>query len=144
MVIFLLWLGLLSCCIANGVIYDSVQVPERFYYMSVVGIISLVLLTVHRIYTRRWVPVKEAMYHHSPVFMMSTVTSFVVCGTSLLAIHIGETSWGFFFASLTAFILYGIAALKEKAYIWELLAARIGSLIFLWWLILFLFISCFL
>ena len=117
MVIFLIWLGLLCCCIANGEIYDCVQVPERFYYMGVVGFVALIILTIHRVYTRHWGPVKDAMYHHSPVFVMSTVTSFVLSGTSLLAIHVGEASWGFFFASLTAFILYGIAAIKEKSYI---------------------------
>ncbi len=117
MVIFLLWLGLLCCCIANGVIYDCVQTPDRFYCMGAVGLVAIVILTIHCIYTRHWVPVKEAMYRNSPVFTMSAVISLAICGTSLLSIHMGECSWGFFFASLTAFILYGIAAIKEKSYI---------------------------
>ena len=129
MVIFLLWITLICCCVANGYIYDHVDAPQSYHYMMIVGLVAVILLFIHRLYTRHWKPIKEAHSQHIPVFISSTFTAAIVGGSSLFAIHTGEVTWGFFFASFTGFILFGLAALKEKNYVWKL-AVHIGSLIF--------------
>jgi len=117
MVIFLLWIGLVCCAVANGLIYDHVNVPDKYYYMMIVCLVAAVLLVVHRIYTKHWYPIKDVNSQHGPIFIASMFTSFVVGGSSLFAVHVGEVSWGFSFGCLTGFILFGIAASKENSYI---------------------------
>ena len=64
MVIFLLWLGLVCCGVANGLVYDHVQAPQSYYYMVISSIVAVILLVVHRVYTRNWYdPIDEIDDH---------------------------------------------------------------------------------
>ena len=117
MVIFFLWLGLICCAVANGLIYDRVQVPEINHYLMLVGLVAVILLAIHRLYTRHWETIEDVHSKHNSVFIPSTIVSVVVGLSSLFAVHVGEVSWGFPFGCFTAFILFGIAALKERKYV---------------------------
>ena len=118
MVIFLLWLGLVCCGVANGFIYDHVQAPQSYHYMMIPSIIAVILLVVHRVYTRNWYdPIDEIDDHHSSVFSGSAVILFIVTLSSLFAVHTGEVSWGFFIACTTMLLSFCIATIKERSYV---------------------------
>lgn len=117
MVIFLLWLGLICCAVANGLIYDRVQAPEINHYLLIVGLVAAILLAIHRFYTRHWEAIEDEHSKHSSVFISSTIVSVIVGVSSLFAVHVGEVSWGFPFGCFTAFVLFGVAALKERKYV---------------------------
>jgi hypothetical protein len=113
MVMFLLWLGLVCCGVANGLIYDHVQTPECCYYMAITSIIAVILLIIHRVYTRNW----YAEDHHSSVFGGSAVILFIVTLSSLFAVHTGEVSLGFFVACMTMLLSFCIATIQEMSYV---------------------------
>jgi hypothetical protein len=118
MVIFLLWLGLVCCGVANGLVYDHVQAPQSYYYMVISSIVAVILLVVHRVYTRNWYdPIDEIDDHHSSVFSGSAVILFIVTLSSLFAVHTGEVSWGFFVACTTMLLSFCIATIKERSYV---------------------------
>ena len=115
--IFLIWLGLICCGVANGLIYDHVQAPQSYYHMVISSIIAIILLIVHRIYTRNWhSPTDEADPHYTVIFGGSAIISFIVGFASIFAVHTGEVSWGFLIALVTVFISFGIASLREMHY----------------------------
>jgi len=113
MVIFLLWLGLVCCGVANGFVYDHVQTPQSYYYMVISSIIAVILLVVHRFYTCNW----HDEDHHSSVFSGSSVIFFIVTLSSLFAVHTGEVSWGFFIACMTMLLSFCLATIKERSYV---------------------------
>ena len=118
MVIFLIWLGLVCCGVANGLVYDHVQAPQSYYYMVISSIVAVILLVVHRVYTRNWYdPIDEIADHHSSVFSGSAVILFIVTLSSLFAVHTGEVSWGFFVACTTMLLSFCIATIKERSYV---------------------------
>jgi len=118
MVIFLLWLGLICCGVASGLIYDHVEAPQSCYYMVISSIVAVILLVVHRVYTRnRYDLIDEIDDHHSSVFSGSAVILFIVTLSSLFAVHTGEVSWGFFVACMTMLLLFCIATIKERSYV---------------------------
>ena len=118
MVIFLIWLGLVCCGVANGLIYDHVQAPQSYYYMVISSIVAVILLVVHRVYTRNWYdPIDEIDNHHSSVFSGSAVILFIVTLSSLFAVHTGEVSWGFFVACMTMLLSFCIATIRERSYV---------------------------
>jgi len=136
MFIFFIWFGLICCGVANGIIFDHVNTPERYYYMVVSSAVAVILLVVHRIYTQDWCKLKkrtkknEKVEHHLEIFGISAMLSGPLFTASVLSAHTGDTSWGFFVGNTTAFVLICIATVRESNYIWNLLAVRIGSLIF--------------
>ena len=113
MVIFLLWLGLVCCGVANGFVYDHVQTPQSYYYMVISSIIAVILLVVHRFYTCNW----HDEDHHSSVFSGLSVIFFIVTLSSLFAVHTGEVSWGFFIACMTMLLSFCLATIKERSYV---------------------------
>ena len=115
--LMLIWLGLICCGIANGLIYDHVQVPERYYYMMLVLFIGVIILLIHRFYTWKWKPTKDVNYQHVPLFISSMITSIIVGVSSLFGINTGELSWGFFFGCITGFLVFGLASLRENYYL---------------------------
>ena len=116
MVIFLLWLLLISCGIASGYIYDHVEIPQSYYYIVVS--VAVVTLILHRVYTRKWhKPTTEMDVRHPLLFGGSAIVSFVVGLSSLFAVHTGEVSWGFFIGCLSVFILLCLAATREIHYV---------------------------
>jgi len=118
MVILLIWFGLICCGVANGLIYDHVLAPQSYYYMMIPSIIAVILLIVHRVYTRHWYgPTDEGDPHYTIMFGGSATISFIVGVSSLFAIRTGEVSWGFFIALLTMFIAFCIARMREVIYI---------------------------
>jgi len=118
MVIFLLWLGLVCCGVANGLIYNHVQTPQSHYYMVITSITAVILLIIHRVYTRHWYgAIIEGDEHHSSIFSGSAVISFIVTLSSLFAVHTEEVSWGFFVACMTMLLAFTITAMKERSYV---------------------------
>lgn len=118
MVIFLLWLGLVCCGVANGLVYDHVQAPQSYYYMVISSIVAVILLIIHRVYTRHWYGASiEGDEYHPSVFSSFAVILFVVTLSSLFAVHTGEVSWGFFIGSSTMLLAFTVATLKERSYV---------------------------
>jgi len=114
MVIVLLWLGLVCCGVANGLIYDHVETFQGYYYMMIPSMVAVILLIVHRIYTRNWYgPTGKGNPHHPSIFGGSAAISFIVGFASIFAVRTGEVSWGFIIALVTMFMAFGIASLRE-------------------------------
>ena len=123
MVIALLWFGLICCGVANGLIYDYVNVPQSYYYMVIIGVINAVILVYHRVYTRDWCTPKkklkknERREEHFQVFGLSALFSVGVFASSLLTAKTGETSWGFFIGSTMVMVSFFIATARESYYV---------------------------
>ena len=117
MKIFLLWLSFVCCGIANGVIYDYVCESDRLNYMMVVGAIALILLFIHRIFTRNWKRAEsDTDPHHPMVFGISTGISFFVVVITLLSVKTNDASWGAAIGVCTAFVCFLLSYLKEMKY----------------------------
>ena len=126
MVIFLLWLGLVCCGVANGLIYDYVSTPGRYYYMMVPSIIAIILLIFHRIYTREWSePPKKTRKNkkkiqaqrYFPVFGFSAMFSSAMFLSAVLGVQTNEVSWGVFVGSATAVVSFFTATARESYYV---------------------------
>jgi hypothetical protein len=115
--IFFIWLGLICCGVANGLIYDHVQAPQSYYYMVIPSILAVILLVVHHIYTRNWYDaIDEGDEQHSPIFGGSACLSFVAGFAAIFVVQTGEASWGFFIALMTMFVSFCLARIKEADY----------------------------
>jgi hypothetical protein len=126
MVIFLIWLGLVCCSVANCLIYDYVSAPGRYYYMMVPSIIASILLILHRVYTREWCePPKKTkktkkriqVQRHFQVFGFSAMFSSAMFLSAVLAVQTNEVSWGVFAGSTTAMVSFFIATARESYYV---------------------------
>ena len=114
MVIFLLWLGLVCCGVANGLIYDHVEAPQNYYYMVSVCFVDLVILVVYCIYTRDWCR-EDSL--HSQVFGFS---AFFAAGAFLMCFFLAspdKVSWGTFVGGITMFLSFAFAMVKEGDYV---------------------------
>jgi len=117
MKIFSLWIGLVCCAIANGVIFDYVDEPNKTICMMIPSIIALILLVVHRIYTRNWTkPIDENHPSYPTVFTISTGVTFFILMITLLSVKTNDASWGAAIGVGSAFVFFFIAWLKEMKY----------------------------
>ena len=115
--IFFIWLGFVCCGVANGLIYDHVQVPQSYCYMLISIIITAVLLVIHSFYTRHWCgAIDEGDEHHPSIFGGSACFSFVAVILSLLAVCMGEASMGLFIAFVSMFVSFYLARMGEEDY----------------------------
>ena len=125
MVIALLWLGLICCGVATGLIYDHVQAPQSYYYMVAIGTVDVILLIYHRIYTRDWCKPKkklkknERRQQHFQVFGISAIFSIAAFLSSVPFLQTGECSWGFFIGSAMLMVSIFIATARESDYVWN-------------------------
>ena len=123
MVIALLWIGLICCGVANGLIYDHVEAPQSYYYMVMIGVVNVILLIYHCIYTRDWCKPKEKLWknerrqEHFQVFELSAMFSAAAFLSSVLTSQTGETSWGFFIGSAMVMVSFFIATARESYYV---------------------------
>ena len=123
MVIALLWLGVVCCGVANGLVYDYVRIPESYCFMASIGTINIVLLIFHRFYTQDWCKSKKKgkkntrFQYHYQIFGFSAMLSIGAFASSLLSAQAGETSWGFFIGSFEVMVSFFIATARESYYI---------------------------
>lgn len=118
MKIFLLWIGLVCCSIANGIIYDNVDCSERFNYILIPCIIASILLITHFIITNKWEKtVINGRSFHPTVFTISAGVSFFVLIITLLSVKTNDASWGAAVGVTSAFVFFVIAALTEIRYV---------------------------
>ena len=52
--IFIIWLSLICCSVANGLFYANFGSPEKFVFMGTTLIVCGVLLYIHRRITKKW------------------------------------------------------------------------------------------
>ena len=118
MKIFLLWIGLVCCSIANGIIYDNVDCSERFNYILIPCIIASILLITHFIMTNKWEKtVINGRSLHPTVFTISAGVSLFVLIITLLSVKTNDASWGAAVGVTSAFVFFVIAALTEIRYV---------------------------
>ena len=117
MKILLLWLGLICCGVANGLIYDCVKTPVSYCYIGIVSVCALSMLVIHRHYTKSWCKRKEEKESDYPLVFVGTAAISVLVGVeSILVMRSEGGSCGFFIGCLTVFIASCIAAMREKSY----------------------------
>ena len=123
MVIGLIWIGLICCGVASGLIYDHVEVPHSYYYMVIPSAIAIMLLVIHYHYTMDWCkPRNKAKkngirHQHFQVFGLSAMFSAAAFLSSVLSVRSGETSWGFFIGSAMVAVSFFIATARESNYV---------------------------
>ena len=117
MKIFLLWIGLVCCSIANGIIYDNVDCSERFNYILIPCIIASILLITHFIVTSKWEKtINNGRSLHPTVFSISAGVSFFVLIITLLSVKTNDASWGAAVGVTSAFVFFVVASLTEVRY----------------------------
>lgn len=137
MVVVLVWLGLICCSAANGIIWYFDEIPDA--YMLLVLLLCAVLIVVHRHCTRKWCKARakengrtEGVYgdydeDHPSIFLISGAISsglMLVCGVLLLiSIFFGSAIASYssiisscFVGLLTASIFFAGAFLREAMY----------------------------
>jgi len=118
--IFFIWLGLVCCSVANWLIYDYVSASGWYYYMMIPSVFAIILLIVHRVYTRNWSYPKKKdgkIHYHFQAFGVSAIFSSAMFLSTLLCVQAGEMSWGAFIGSTTAMVLSFIAMARESKYV---------------------------
>lgn len=112
------WVALVCCGIANGLIYSYVASPTMYLYMLVVALLCCVLLVIHNHSTKKWCKNREKEEEnmdydedHFPLFLNSTLLAFVLM---LIACVVGSTAC--IIAMVTMLISFMIAALREALY----------------------------
>lgn len=80
MKIFFIWLGVICCGIANGLLYSNLETPKNFIFMSLASTGCVVILLIHRRITKKWksssyVPITWRDFH-LPVFRITMLLSF--------------------------------------------------------------------
>lgn len=56
MKIFLIWIGLICCSVANGLVFGNIPMPEKLLLMCIPSFLCVWLLQIHRRVTRKWKP----------------------------------------------------------------------------------------
>lgn len=71
--IFLIWLAIIACGVANGYFFSSFGHPENLVFLLCSSIVCAIVLLVHRRITKHWrVPLDPwAEGFHFPVFRLS-------------------------------------------------------------------------
>ena len=81
MKIFFIWLMIVCCGVVNGLLYSMLESPKNFIFMSLVSVICVVFLLLHRRITKNWkTPSKKLPNNwsefHLPVFRITMSLSF--------------------------------------------------------------------
>lgn len=115
--IYLIWSLFICCGVANGIIYENVSAPVMYGYMSIVIVVAIALLIVHRIYTRDWdSPIDEGDKHYPTIFTESFAILFLVAIASLLFAQSSGVVWGAFVGAMTTLVSVSIASVWEMRY----------------------------
>ena len=110
MKVFLIWIGIIGCGVANGFLYAGFGTPENLAFVLCTSIVCAFLLIIHRRVTKNWkVPdISWTDGFHFPFFRISlffsvfilimlfvmqeaTTTGIVACISVALASLIGYT-----------------------------------------------------
>ena len=78
--IFIIWITILCCSIANGFLFQHFDMPENFVFMVVPTLICGVVLWWHREMTKSWEkPLDQWDWekYHFPIFRLTMFVAFV-------------------------------------------------------------------
>lgn len=71
-----IWLGVVFCGIANGLLYYYVTSPDKYIYMSVVALLCIGFIILYYHHTKNWSNNMDYDEDRRPVF---TYSAFGVC-----------------------------------------------------------------
>lgn len=119
MKVFLIWLSLICCSVANGVFFREFGNPERLAFILVCSIMGAVILLIHRRITRNWEAPLDmwSSPFRFPIFRLSSsLCIFVLMIVAVLMLN-GITIKGEFLVSIaTMTIASFIAYSRERLY----------------------------
>lgn len=83
MKIFAIWIGVICCGIANGLLFSWVSGPEKIVYISIISFICWGLLSIHKKITEKWnrsfnLWSDSLTGYHFPIFRVTLVLSFAL------------------------------------------------------------------
>lgn len=92
MKVFLIWIGIIGCGVANGFLYAGFGMPENLAFVLCTSIVCAFLLIIHRRVTKNWkvpdIPWTDGF--HFPFFRISMCFSVVGLVMFLAVLFISE------------------------------------------------------
>ena len=120
--IFIVWLALICCSIANGILFACKELPYRWIYIICSSLVGLFFLCIYNHHTKKWCKNIEGnqsirydnKYHYrDPLFYSSAMASFIF----LIFGCVAGINPGIIVGIVTAFVLFAIAAIRESKYL---------------------------
>lgn len=111
------WVSLVCCGVANGLVYGYVKSPEKYLYMLVVAVVCCLLLVIHYRSTRKWCESRNGEDNrdydedHFPIFINSTFVAFLLMLIACVFCHAYVV-----IGLLTMLISFIVASLREAIY----------------------------
>ena len=119
MKVFLIWLSLICCSVANGVFFREFGNPERLAFILVCSIMGAVILLIHRRITRNWEAPLDmwSSPYRFPIFRLtsSLCIFFLIIAAVLVLNNVaikGEFLIGIITMTIASFVAYG----RERQY----------------------------
>ena len=119
MKIFFIWIALIFCSIANGLLYDVGRVVSYEYVLMIIPCMLIIcLLYIHRIETKDWSPHPDPWSgYRFPIFSLTLLLS--LCALMLMWVaHKNDSST--MVGLITIAIASFIAFIREKDYTEEI------------------------
>ena len=117
MKIFLIWLGIILCGVANGFFYSNFKAPECFIYILITSLVCFNILHIHKKVTKTWkapdILSESWSDYHIPIFKITMYLSVVFCFLLLLSQESHECES---VACITISCASFIAHLRERRY----------------------------
>ena len=106
------WISLVCCGVANGVIYSLVAPPERYLYIGAVLLVCFILVGIHRHFTKDLLDEKRDYDEdYCSVFIVSAVTVLIL---ALVALIVGVIAVAV--GLITSGIGFVLASVRESTY----------------------------
>ena len=113
--IFLIWLTIIACSVANGWFFSDFGSPEKFVFMFCALLVCVVVLFLHRKITKKWTKPSDPWTENLrlPIFRISTfISTFALIVLVIIPkFHLME-----FVICLTIVITTFIASIRERKY----------------------------
>ena len=119
MKIFLIWLSLICCSVANGVFFREFGDPERLVFILASLVVSGIILIIHRKITKNWETPLDmwSSPYRFPIFRLtsSLCIFFLIIAAVLVLNNVaikGEFLIGIITMTIASFVAYG----RERQY----------------------------
>jgi len=120
---YVVWIILICCSAANGLIYSDELLPHKYLYMAGVLVVSAVMIIFYYRHTKSWCIEGEFGHkrdyyeYHESIFIRSLVIVILMVFISL--IYFKRISGGLWVGEIMACISFSICSIREAKYIWK-------------------------
>lgn len=117
---YVIWIALICCSVANGLIYSHEFLSYRYLYMAGVSLISVMLIILYYRYTKSWCRSEDEIQcvhyyeYHESVFIRSFMLTILMVIIALFCFP-----GGVLVGLITAGICFLICSFREVKYVWK-------------------------